>query len=760
MMSDEKTAGLKLRRVSAITATLVQICLVQPGPGVVSAQSDMNEWAAFTSMREVNAVLTTATDMWAATSGGLLRYNLANERYERFTLLDGLASNRALSIAIDDDDKLWLGTAGDGLSRFDPATEIFDPPFLDFEGLSINVILPLGDRLYVGTNRGISLFLIDKKEVKETYRKLGNLLVNSAVGSLLLHEGVLWAGTEDGIAFAELDQPNLQDPDSWTVAGFRPGEVHQILAVNDTLYAATASGTYAFDSDRGIFVSEYLDEAATAIGIRDGRPLIAVPSGNFLQPADDGSWRRVPGSIISDVRGISIHETGLWLATGTGIRVIPLVNQPLPSAEPAANQFFGMEIDGNGDFWVASAPNDHFSSFGISQLGADGWAVHNRLSGMPSDDLVSLERDARGRLWVGSWGAGVSVRSGGGNLWFDLDEDNSPLRGLGGNGDFVVVSDIERDVEGNMWMVNVQFGIVVVSGFPVAQSHFFEQGELGFRAGLDLNELTIGPGGLKWLTSPTNGFGVLDDGGTPFDGSDDQALFIETLDDSRLSSDRVSELEIGADGTIWVATDNGLNRIQGTYNRAANSLDVDSWSVLVEADGLPSRQINDLEGDSCGNMWVATDEGLTRISSGGNVALPFTKRNSGLINNRVNSLLFDEDNQEMWIATFDGLNRLDIPACDEDNPTGLTIYPNPFVNASGSGSTLTFDGLPLGATVQIFTAAGELVRQLDGVSGQGRHLWNGQNESGFLVASGIYIFLADDGAGNRLRGKFAVLTAP
>ena len=121
-MSDEKTAGLKLRRVSAITATLVQICLVQPGPGVVSAQSDMSEWAAFTSMREVNAVLTTATDMWAATSGGLLRYDLVNERYERFTLLDGLASNRVLSIAIDDDNQLWLGTASDGLSRLDLAT--------------------------------------------------------------------------------------------------------------------------------------------------------------------------------------------------------------------------------------------------------------------------------------------------------------------------------------------------------------------------------------------------------------------------------------------------------------------------------------------------------------------------------------------------------------------------------------------------------------------------------------------------------------
>ena len=760
-MGDTRTRGSNAMRQSAATTLVVcllQVCLIELGPQSVAAQSEMSDWTAFTSMREVNAVLTTEADMWAATSGGLLHYDMINERYERFTLLDGLASNRILSIAVDDNDQLWLGTENQGLSHLDPSTKTFDPPYLDFEGLSINAILPVGDRLYIGTNRGISLFLIDKQEVKESYRKLGSLLVNSAVRSLLLRKGVLWVGTDSGVAFAEIDQPNLQDPESWEVAGFRPGRVHQVLAVNDTVYAATARGAFAFDETRGIFLAEHLDEAATAIGILDGDPLVAVPSGNFLRREAEDDWRRVPGSIITDVRGISIHETGLWLATGTGIRVIPLANQPLPSLEPAANQFFSMEIDANGDFWVASAPNDHFASFGISQLSGADWTVHNKLSGMPTDDLVTLKRDARGRVWVGTWGAGVSVRSAGGTIWFDLDADNSPLRGLGSNGDFVVVSDIERDEDGNMWMVNVKFGVVVVTGFPVARSHFFDQEALGFRAGLDLNEIDIGPGGLKWLTSPTNGFAVLDDGGTPFDGSDDQALLIETLDESRLSSDRVSELEVGDDGVIWVATDNGLNRIVGSYNRAANSLDVESWSVLVETDGLPSRQINDLEGDACGNMWVATDEGLTRISGAGNVAIPFTKRNSGLINNRVNSLLFDEENQRMWIATFDGLNRLDIPTCDEENPTGLVVYPNPFVNTSGSD--VTFDGLPLGATVQIFTAAGELIKQLDGVAGQGRHLWNGQNESGFLVSSGIYIFVADDGAGNRILGKFAILTTP
>ena len=73
------------------------------------------------------------------------------------------------------------------------------------------------------------------------------------------------------------------------------------------------------------------------------------------------------------------------------------------------------------------------------------------------------------------------------------------------------------------------------------------------------------------------------------------------------------------------------------------------------------------------------------------------------------------------------------------------------------GAALTFADLPLGAAVQIFTAAGQPVHRIEGRPGQGSVTWDGQNDSGFLVSSGIYFFVARDENGNSAKGKFAVI---
>ena len=70
-----------------------------------------------------------------------------------------------LSVAVDEEGDLWFGTDGRGLSRLRSGTQVFDPPFLDFEGLRITALAAEEGRVYVGTDQGISVFLTDKEEV-------------------------------------------------------------------------------------------------------------------------------------------------------------------------------------------------------------------------------------------------------------------------------------------------------------------------------------------------------------------------------------------------------------------------------------------------------------------------------------------------------------------------------------------------------------------------------------------------------------------
>ena len=129
------------------------------------------------------------------------------------------------------------------MSRYRPEQDRFDPPFLDFQNLRINALKPHGDILYVGSERGVSAFIISKEEVKETYRRLGNLTKDTEVTSLEVFAGRLWAGTVNGLVWADLRQPNLQDPSSWEAEPIR-GEVRDVLVFQDTLFVSATDGVW------------------------------------------------------------------------------------------------------------------------------------------------------------------------------------------------------------------------------------------------------------------------------------------------------------------------------------------------------------------------------------------------------------------------------------------------------------------------------------------------------------------------------------
>ena len=52
---------------------------------------------------------------------------------------------------------------------------------------------------------------------------------------------------------------------------------------------------------------------------------------------------------------------------------------------------------------------------------------------------------------------------------------------------------------------------------------------------------------------------------------------------------------------------------------------------------------------------------------------------------------------------------------------------------------------------------GQRVRHLAGTPGQGVVRWDGLNEGGYLVGSGIYLFVARGDSGPSVRGRFAVV---
>lgn len=83
------------------------------------------------------------------------------------------------------------------------------------------------------------------------------------------------------------------------------------------------------------------------------------------------------------------------------------------------------------------------------------------------------------------------------------------------------------------------------------------------------------------------------------------------------------------------------------------------------------------------------------------------------------------------------------------------VFPNPWRSDRDGATSITFDRLPSDSTVRVFTTSGREIKTLDAASGTAT--WDGTNDSGERVASGIYLFLVSDILGQEHSGKFAII---
>ncbi len=227
---------------------------------------------------------------------------------------------------------------------------------------------------------------------------------------------------------------------------------------------------------------------------------------------------------------------------------------------------------------------------------------------------------------------------------------------------------------------------------------------------------------------------------------------------SDLPDNYIGSLTSDANGNIWIGTlGSGLARFDGI-----------NWTVYNTGNsGLPHNSIVALNNDSGGNIWIGTGSGIVRFN-GDNWSV-YNISNSGLPDNNVWSLTLDTHGHK-WIGTTGGLAVFreggvsddlvaieDEPPAPAANTTGLALnYPNPFA----AHTTIRFQ-LPArqAVSLQIYNTAGQLVRTLiQAPYAPGEHAvaWDGRNEQGQPVGSGVYFYRLQAGAHTETR-KMALL---
>jgi ligand-binding sensor domain-containing protein len=160
--------------------------------------------------------------------------------------------------------------------------------------------------------------------------------------------------------------------------------------------------------------------------------------------------------------------------------------------------------------------------------------------------------------------------------------------------------------------------------------------------------------------------------------------------------------------------------------------------------------ITAIEFDSRSNVWIGVKNGLVRIDALTGESEGFTTVNSGLLNDYVFNLTFNPHSGDMFVATKSGLSVVESTiGRPTTNLDSVYAFPNPFV-INSSGDRLSFNFAEQ-AALRIYTVAGELVANLP------QPIWDGRNDHGEPVASGVYLFVLTDTEGRSGRGKFLLV---
>ena len=123
----------------------------------ISCSRHQETWINFTNANCVNAVAIEGNYIWAGTTGGVVKWNIDDSSYIKYTTADGLADNRVLAMAIDLAGNKWFCTS-EGISRFDGTNWT---TYTINNGLADNVnsiAIDSEGHIWFGTNRGVNSF--------------------------------------------------------------------------------------------------------------------------------------------------------------------------------------------------------------------------------------------------------------------------------------------------------------------------------------------------------------------------------------------------------------------------------------------------------------------------------------------------------------------------------------------------------------------------------------------------------------------------
>ena len=724
----------------------------------------VTNWKIFTDMKSVTDVDFSSEIIWAATDGGAFKYSSTDNTFQTYTNAEGLQGISLTSLMLDNSGRKWFGSKNGVIDILNDDDESFnvilDIANSDQINKGINYLNITSDTIIVSTDFGVSLIDANSMLFLDTFRKFGNFTADTKVNHSDKYD-LFYICTDEGIAIQKQGTTNLSAPDSWNTYKIADGlpsdKAIKIVNYRDTIVAATDNGFASFNDTQWLPFLQQFDNRPISDVNANGDSLFIL-SENIIYIYYNETLLELYSSSLP-IHRISLNSS-LGVAGASSNGVVYLNNDTnvsfiFPNG-PAANQFPSLSVDDTGKLWSASGRDGTGVGFyTYDKVTWNNYSVENTPE-IPNNDVYYAYTSPDNIGYLGTWGYGF-IRTN--TETFDVfNRDNSGMQGIPENPNFLVITGFGNDSRNNLWVLNLwaadrkTLSMLTPDNswyhflIPVAQNLTLRNQE----------NLAVDAFDTKWFSSDDaarRGVFYFNEMSTYDVDSDDRSGFISTQDG--LTNTEIRSITVDKRGDVWIGTGLGVTVISNT-----NSITSPGSSTLRISSVFTLRQqtINDIAVDPLNQKWVGTNQGLLLVNSDGSRLLAtYDSKNSPLLSDQIISLAVDENAGIVYAGTDKSLTSFETPFIKpKEEFDELFIYPNPYIVADGS-SLLTIDGLIRDSEIKILTISGKLISEFSSPGGR-TALWDGRDDDGKLVNSGVYIVVAFDLEGNStVTGKVAVL---
>lgn len=553
--------------------------------------------------------------MWFGTQYGLYRF----DGYSHAVFADDPRVKNQLSgvfiyaVQSDPSGKIWIST-DQGVNIFDPKSGTFsrinyagaaNPTVQSFYRDRSGVMwLSTSAGLYGLDTNGQSIFHFRHDRADSSSLASDDLKFAKEDRS-----GVFWVASSSGL--------EAIDRHSGTVITRVPlREPRELNFVEDRagllwIYHAGGAGLSSYDRSTNTLTRYRFVDADgnplprfgifTALADRDGRLWFGTGGAGLLRlDSENGRFVRYrhsatdPQSLSGDdiVALFQDREDNVWVALhGEQLNLFPARKSPFAKLPPrpfAANVRVEkmvnsvMEVNGKS-LWISYMG----MLLGVNQETGQRQNLHERL-GLQAD-VISMARDGRGRVWLGTSGTGLVVADASGGV-IRFQHDASDSNSLAHD----VVDDILVDHSGNLWFAT--WG--GLSRFDPESGGFANYKP----SGMDPKYLALAEDreGRIWLGTHEYGLQRFDPVTKEF------VTYPPSAAPGGVSNGRVNAVRVDRRGVVWAGTQNGLDALDPATGK------MHSYGTR---NGLPGNAISCILEDAHRRMWVGTNNGLARLDA-------------------------------------------------------------------------------------------------------------------------------------------------